>query len=65
MAWRGECVEESAMGALVTSHGIISVHLHNGVRVDLTVDKAIRLLNYQVGYMSEISGNGVLILLYN
>ena len=36
------------MGALVTKNGVISVRLHSGVQVDLTVDKAIRLLNYQV-----------------
>lgn len=58
MAWRGECVEESAMGALVTSHGIISVHLHNGVRVDLTVDKAIRLLNYESNIILALGSNG-------
>ncbi|CAL8110388.1 unnamed protein product [Orchesella dallaii] len=56
--WRGECVEETAMGALVTNYGIMSVRLHDGVRVDLTVDKAIRILNYQSNIILALGSNG-------
>ncbi len=38
----------TAMGAAVTSQGIISMRLHSGVQVDTTIDKGIRVLNAQV-----------------
>lgn len=38
----------SALGATVTSQGIISLRLHSGIQVDTTIDKGIRVLNSQV-----------------
>jgi hypothetical protein len=57
-AWQGEPVEELAMGALVTGQGIISIRLHSGVRVDLTVDKAVRVINNKSNIILALSGNG-------
>jgi len=56
--WRGEPIEELAMGALVTAQGIISVRLHSSLRVDITVDKAIRIINHKSRIIMALSSNG-------
>lgn len=43
-----ESTDEGAPTAVVTSSGIISLMVHKNIRVDLTVDGAIRILNFAV-----------------
>lgn len=46
--WRGPDVEPGVGGTLMTSCGIISLRLFNKIRIDMTIDKAIRLINFKV-----------------
>lgn len=34
--------------AVATPHGIMSLRLHDGVRVDMSVDRAVRVINLKV-----------------
>jgi len=47
--WLGEPIEV-AMGVAVTSQGVMTIALNHGVRVDLTKDKAIRMVNNEVSF---------------
>lgn len=46
--WAVESVDDGSSTAVVTSTGIISLMIHKNIRVDLTVDGAIRILNFAV-----------------
>ena len=46
--WAVESTEEGSTTAVVTSMGIISLMIHNDIRVDITMDGAIRILNFAV-----------------
>ena len=35
-------------GAIATPHGTISLRLHNRIRVDMTIDRAVRVINFKV-----------------
>lgn len=46
--WNVESVDDNCSTAVVTSTGIISLMIHKDIRVDLTVDGAIRIFNFAV-----------------
>lgn len=35
-------------GAMATPHGTISLRLRNRIRVDMTIDRAVRIINFKV-----------------
>ena len=51
--WR-EHGTETGVGdtAITTPHGTISLRLHNKIRVDMTIDRAVRVINFKVSYLS-------------
>lgn len=46
--WREHETDASAGGAVATPHGTISLRLRNRIRVDMTVDRAVRVINFKV-----------------
>lgn len=46
--WRDHEAENGIGGAIVTPHGTILLRLHNKIRVDMTIDRAIRVINFKV-----------------
>lgn len=46
--WRDHDNEAIAGGAIATPHGTISLRLHNRIRVDMTIDRAVRVINFKV-----------------
>ncbi|KAI4455065.1 acid phosphatase-related [Holotrichia oblita] len=51
--------EDSAMGGpSVTPHGIITLRLHDRVRVDISLDRAIRVVNMRSGIVLSLSSSG-------
>lgn len=47
--WREHDAADASVGGVVaTPHGIISLRLHNRVRVDMTIDRAVRVINFKV-----------------
>ena len=46
--WRDHDTEMGIAGAVTTNHGTISLRLHNKVRVDMTIDRAVRIINFKV-----------------
>lgn len=46
--WREPDLEPGVGRILMTTNGTISLRLHNKIRVDMTVDRAIRLINFKV-----------------
>lgn len=45
-------------GASATPHGTISVRLRERIRVDLTIDKAIRVINFKNNIVLSLAGTG-------
>ncbi|XP_035723100.1 uncharacterized protein LOC118442049 [Vespa mandarinia] len=45
--WREHETDASAGGAVATPHGTISLRLRNRIRVDMTVDRAVRVINFK------------------
>lgn len=43
--------DSGVVGAVVAAQGYISLKLHYGVQVDMTVDKGVRVVNNQVGFL--------------
>lgn len=54
--WAVESVDDGCSTAVVTSTGIISLMIHKSIRVDLTVDGAIRILNFAVRFDRRVLG---------
>jgi len=48
--WREHDADVSVGGAVATPHGTISLRLHNRIRVDMTIDRAVRVINFKVLY---------------
>lgn len=46
--WREHDADTGVGGAVATPHGTISLRLHNRIRVDMTVDRAVRVINFKV-----------------
>lgn len=46
--WREHENDTGVGGAVATTHGTISLRLHNRIRVDMTVDRAVRVINFKV-----------------
>lgn len=42
-------------GAIATPHGTISLRLHNKIRVDMTIDRAVRVLNFKVRNFEKLN----------
>nr|XP_050862556.1 uncharacterized protein LOC127069507 [Vespula vulgaris] len=45
--WREHETDATAGGAVATPHGTISLRLRNRIRVDMTVDRAVRVINFK------------------
>lgn len=47
--WRAhDDIDSASVGAIATPHGTISLRLHNRIRVDMTIDRAVRVINFKV-----------------
>nr|ACE75178.1 conserved hypothetical protein [Glyptapanteles flavicoxis] len=55
--WRDHDIE-GLSGAIATPHGTISLRLHNRIRVDMTVDRAVRVINFKNNIVLSLSGSG-------
>ncbi|XP_034950108.1 uncharacterized protein fest [Chelonus insularis] len=56
--WREQDSENLSVGAVATPYGTISLRLHNRIRVDMTVDRAIRVINFKNNIVLSLSGSG-------
>ncbi|XP_066597460.1 uncharacterized protein fest isoform X2 [Prorops nasuta] len=56
--WREHDAETGAGGAVATPHGTISLRLHNRIRVDMTIDRAVRVINFKNNIVLSLSGSG-------
>ncbi|XP_043470652.1 uncharacterized protein LOC122503939 [Leptopilina heterotoma] len=56
--WRDHDNEPIAGGAIATPHGTISLRLHNRIRVDMTIDRAVRVINFKNNIVLALSGTG-------
>ncbi|XP_014607189.1 PREDICTED: uncharacterized protein LOC106788445 [Polistes canadensis] len=57
--WREhESTDASAGGAIATPHGTISLRLRNRIRVDMTVDRAVRVINFKNNIVLSLSCSG-------
>ncbi|KAL6259994.1 uncharacterized protein LOC105425554 [Pogonomyrmex barbatus] len=45
-------------GAIATPHGTISLRLYNRIRVDITIDRAVRVINFKNNIVMSLSGSG-------
>lgn len=45
-------------GTTVTPHGVISLRLHDRIRVDISLDKAIRIVNMKNGIILALNSSG-------
>ncbi|GLV36908.1 wurstfest [Carabus blaptoides fortunei] len=50
--------QDEPLGSGVTTHGIISLRLHDNIRVDMTLDRAIRIMNYKSNIAVAVSASG-------
>ncbi|KAG8039465.1 hypothetical protein G9C98_008108 [Cotesia typhae] len=55
--WRDHDIEGPS-GTIATPHGTISLRLHNRIRVDMTVDRAVRVINFKNNIVLSLSGSG-------
>ncbi|KAI4491325.1 hypothetical protein M0802_010258, partial [Mischocyttarus mexicanus] len=57
--WREHgSTDTSAGGAIATPHGTISLRLRNRIRVDMTVDRAVRVINFKNNIVLSLSCSG-------
>ncbi|KAG7210406.1 hypothetical protein KM043_011938 [Ampulex compressa] len=56
--WREQDTESGVGGAVVTPHGTISLRLRNRIRVDMTIDRAVRVINFKNNIVLSLSGSG-------
>ncbi|XP_012273853.1 uncharacterized protein LOC105696186, partial [Orussus abietinus] len=56
--WREHEPDAGVGGALATPHGTISLRLHNRIRVDMTIDRAVRVINFKNNIVLSLSGSG-------
>lgn len=45
-------------GTSVTPYGVITLRLHDGIRIDLSLDKAVRVINYKNNITLALSATG-------
>ncbi|KAI4494475.1 hypothetical protein M0802_008967, partial [Mischocyttarus mexicanus] len=48
----------TSRGAFTTPHGTISLRLRNRIRVDMTVDRAVRVINFKNNIVLSLSSSG-------
>ncbi|EZA54702.1 hypothetical protein DMN91_007330 [Ooceraea biroi] len=56
--WREHDTDAGVGGAVATPHGTISLRLHNRIRVDMTIDRAVRVINFKNNIVLSLSGSG-------
>ncbi|KAJ9585084.1 hypothetical protein L9F63_020573, partial [Diploptera punctata] len=56
--WREHDQEQGAGVAIATPHGTMSLRLHDCVRVDMTIDRAVRIINFNNKIVLCLSGSG-------
>lgn len=45
---RNDALQDFNVGAVATPYGTISLRLHNRLRVEMSLDRAIRITNFEV-----------------
>ncbi|RZF39829.1 hypothetical protein LSTR_LSTR000477 [Laodelphax striatellus] len=55
-AWRD--LENMEPAAVATPHGTMSLRLHSRIRVDMTLDRSVRVINFKNNIVIALSGNG-------
>ncbi|XP_021935202.1 uncharacterized protein LOC110837413 isoform X2 [Zootermopsis nevadensis] len=56
--WCEHTREPGQSAALATRHGIISLWLRDRVRVDMTIDQAVRIINFKNNIVMSLSSSG-------
>ncbi|KAF7391034.1 hypothetical protein HZH66_009514 [Vespula vulgaris] len=56
--WREHETDAGTGGAITTPHGTISLRLRNRIRVDMTVDRAVRVINFKNNIVLSLSCSG-------
>ncbi|GAB1868481.1 hypothetical protein CAJAP_09604 [Camponotus japonicus] len=56
--WREHDTDSGVGGVVATPHGTISLRLHNRIRVDMTIDRAVRVINFKNNIVLSLSGSG-------
>ncbi|PNF32407.1 hypothetical protein B7P43_G10079, partial [Cryptotermes secundus] len=56
--WCDYAQEPSAITAMTTPYGNISLRLHSQVRVDMTIDRAVRITDFKNGIILSLNGRG-------
>ncbi|XP_035720237.1 uncharacterized protein LOC118440793 isoform X2 [Vespa mandarinia] len=56
--WREHETDAGSGGAITTPHGTISLRLRNRIRVDMTVDRAVRVINFKNNIVLSLSCSG-------
>lgn len=54
-AWQDESI---LCGTTVSSQGVISLRLHDRIRVDISLERAVRIVNYKSGIVMALSSSG-------
>lgn len=53
--WCGHAQEPNAITAITTPYGNMSLRLHSQVCVDMTIDRAVRIIDFKVNYFSVVN----------
>ncbi|XP_070172742.1 uncharacterized protein Fest [Polyergus mexicanus] len=56
--WREHDTDAGVGSVVATPHGTISLRLHNRIRVDMTIDRAVRVINFKNNIVLSLSGSG-------
>lgn len=59
-SWREHETDAVIGGAIATPYGTISLRLHNRIRIDMTVDKAVRVINFKVRFLAFCFSQGTI-----
>jgi hypothetical protein len=53
--WCDHAQEPTAITAITTAYGNMSLRLHSQVCVDMTIDRAVRIIDFKVNYFSVVN----------
>jgi hypothetical protein len=53
--WCDHAQEPNAITAITTPYGNMSLRLHSQVCVNMTIDRAVRIIDFQVNYFSVVN----------
>jgi hypothetical protein len=63
--WLERNQEPGPPSATITPHGTMSLWLRDGVRVDMTIDRALRIINSKVKTPQLLKSSAIFRTLYN